>query len=50
MAYRSETFQQKAEMGEIYIIPGVVGRAMIEDGRLSPEWDSVENVMPDGIW
>jgi len=50
VAYRSETFQQKAEMGEIYIISGVVGRAMIEDGRLSPEWgDSVESLMRDGI-
>ena len=48
--YRSETVQQKAEMGEINIIPGVVGRAMIEDGRLPPEWgDSVENLMRDGI-
>jgi len=50
VAYRAETFKQKAEAGEINVIPGIVGRAMIEDERLSPDWgDRVENLMRDGI-
>jgi len=50
VVYKSEAFQEKAEMGEINIIPEIVGRAMIEDGRLSPDWgDSVENLMRDGV-
>jgi len=50
VVYKPETFRQKAEMSEISIIPGIVGRAMIEDGRLSPDWgDSVESLIRDGI-
>ena len=45
-SYDSETFQEEVEAGDIYVLPRVVGRAMIEDGRLSPEWGIEEKVMP----
>ena len=50
ITYNSETFKQKVELGEIYVIPRVVARAMIEDGRLSPEWDNEKNVIPPDGW
>jgi len=50
VSYTSETFQQKVDIGEIYVIPRVVARAMIADGRLSPEWDKEENVIPPSSW
>ena len=48
VSYTSETFQQKVDICEIHVIPRVVARAMIADGRLSPEWDKEENVIPPG--
>ena len=46
VSYTSDTFQQKVDIGNIYVIPRVVARAMIEDKRLSPEWDNEDNLMP----
>ena len=46
VSYGSDNFQQKVETGDIFVIPRVVARAMIEDGRLSPEWDNEANVLP----
>lgn len=50
VAYRSDRFRERVEIGNIFVIPRVVARAMIADGRLSPEWDNEENVMPPGSW
>lgn len=48
VSYVSDTFQQKVDIGDIYVIPRVVARAMIADERLSPEWDNEEDLMPSG--
>jgi len=48
VSYTSDTFKQKVDIGDIYVIPRVVARAMIADERLSPEWDNEENLMPPG--
>ena len=45
-SYDSDNFQQKVDTGDIFVIPRLAARAMIEDGRLSPEWDNEENVLP----
>ena len=50
VSYTSDTFQQKVDTGDIYVIPRVVARAMIADARLSHEWDNEENLMPPGNW
>ena len=47
-SYTSDTFQQKVNIGDIYVIPRVVARAMIADERLSPEWDNEENLIHPG--
>lgn len=47
-SYTSGHFQKEVDGGDIYVIPRVVARAMIGDGRLSHEWDSEDNVMPSG--
>lgn len=46
VSYTSETFQQKVDTGDIYVIPRVVAKAMITDERLSPEWGNEENLIP----
>lgn len=50
VSYTYDTFQQEVETGDIYVIPRVVARAMIEDERLSPEWDNEKERMEVGGW
>ena len=47
-SYTSNTFKEKVDIGDIYLIPRVIARAMIADKRLSPEWDNEDNLMPPG--
>ena len=50
VSYTSETFREEIDTGDIYVIPRVVGRAMIADGRLSPEWGIEENIQQPSSW
>jgi len=45
--HTSDTFQRKVSNGDIFVIPRVVARAMINDERLSPEWYVEEDVLPN---
>ena len=48
VSYTTDAFQQAFDAGDIlWGLPGIVARAMVEDGRLPSEWLSEEHMSPD---